>query len=227
MPILKSEFFDLDEQGGSLKERILEFLRENKDKAYKIAEISSELDIPVTAISPYLNLFKEETIVIHRGKYWLYDQNFKEKEKVFTRVFKRKETRTDENTWGVIKNYLEKNNKLQLISPAVKGQTFEVIELNDFFIKILFSESRTIIKIEKSRFLSAYNLLKEKKGEWVKIGASRVGTNPETLEGRIKKEHGGNMNGFSTATWIATILVRAFDNIGFNGKMKGQALRME
>ena len=86
--------------------------------------------------------------------------------------------------------------------------------------------SGTPLKIVRTRFESAYNYLKEKKGEWVKIGASRTNTNPATIEGRIKQEYNGNMNGTSTASWVATILVRVFDNIEFNGKLKGQAIRM-
>ena len=127
--------------------------------------------------------------------------------------------------WEEILNYLRKHRKMQLISPSSRGQTFDIEETTEEHIRIRFF-SGTPLKIEKKRFESSYNYLKEKKGEWIKIGASRVGTNPKTLEGRIKREYNGNMNGLSTAPWVATILVRVFDNIDFNGKSRGQAIRM-
>ena len=69
-------------------------------------------------------------------------------------------------------------------------------------------------------------MLKENKGDWIRLGANRTQANPGTLEGRIKKEHDGKMNGLSTAPWIATILVKTFDNILFNEKKRGQAIMM-
>lgn len=230
MPIPKNEFLELENRDKSLRETILDFLKKNNNKAFTAAEISSGLNVKISAVSPYLNLFEKEGEVTHKGNYWLYNLDFKEERKnKLISLFKRKGSKMDESIWDEIKDYLRKNKILSLLSE--KGQKFEIIELNDLFMEIFFLDSKTKIKIEKSRFFSAYNMLKENRGEWIRIGASRVGTNPETLEGRIKAEHDGNMNGFSTAPWVAAILYKVFhnkvfDNIHFNEKKKGQALQM-
>ena len=69
-------------------------------------------------------------------------------------------------------------------------------------------------------------MLEEKSGIWVELGASRINTRPNTLEGRIKLEFNGKLNGLSTVSWIAAILVKVFNNIKFNYEAKGQALIM-
>ncbi|MCM1566077.1 MAG: hypothetical protein NC238_09060 [Dehalobacter sp.] len=69
-------------------------------------------------------------------------------------------------------------------------------------------------------------MLKEHRGDWVRIGASRTNTDPDTLEGRIKNDFGGKMNGLSTAPWVASILVGAFNYIIFNAQERGQAIKM-
>ncbi len=129
----------------------------------------------------------------------------------------------NKNIWDKIIKFLEKKHNMHLIS--FRGQTFDLEEITQNKIKIRFSSGNTI-NIEKQRFESAYNYLKEKNGEWIKIGASRINTDPKTIEGRIKQKYDGKMNGLSTAPWIATILVKVFDNIEFNGKKKGQAIKM-
>lgn len=132
----------------------------------------------------------------------------------------------NEGLWQQIINFLKTTPKLNLLSPLSNFQLFEIIEISDDYIKIQFQDSKGNLKIEKNRFLSAYNMLEEKKGIWVDLGASRINTKPNTLEGRIKLEHNGKLNGLSTVSWIAAILVRIFDNISFNYASKGQALRM-
>ena len=67
-------------------------------------------------------------------------------------------------------------------------------------------------------------MLEENRGNWIKIGASRANSNPDTLEGKIKMDHNNKMNGLSTAPWVAAILVNTFEDIIFNEKKKGQAL---
>jgi len=128
--------------------------------------------------------------------------------------------------WQQIKAFLKNNPRLNLLYPLTNFQIFEVIEITDIYIKIQFQDSKGILKIEKSRFTSAYNMLEEKKGVWVELGASRINTKPNTLEGRIKLEFDGNLNGLSTVSWIAAILVKVFDSIKFNYESRGQALIM-
>jgi hypothetical protein len=128
--------------------------------------------------------------------------------------------------WQQIKAFLKNNPRLNLLSPFTNFQIFEVIEITDIYIKIQFQDSKGILKIEKSRFTSAYNMLEEKKGVWVELGASRINTKPNTLEGRIKLEFDGKLNGLSTVSWIAAILVKVFDSIKFNYESRGQALIM-
>lgn len=132
----------------------------------------------------------------------------------------------NEGVWDKIKTFLQDNKKLNLLSPSSNFQIFEVVEISDDYIVIQFQDSKGNLKIEKSRFLSAYNMLEEKKGIWVDLGVSRINTKQNTLEGRIKLEHNGKLNGLSTISWVAAILVKTFDNIKFNYESKGQALIM-
>lgn len=132
----------------------------------------------------------------------------------------------ENNMWNKITSYLIKNKKLSLLSNLENSQVFNIIEITDCHIRIEFAETKKTLKLEKDRFISAYNMLEENKGQWVLIGASRVSTKPNTLEGRIKLDFNGKLNGLSTVSWIAAILVKVFDNIKFNYEVKGQALKM-
>ena len=132
----------------------------------------------------------------------------------------------EDKIWLQITEFLKSNKKLNLLSPLSSSQVFEISEVADDYIIIKFQESKGNLKIEKSRFISAYKVLEEKKGVWVALGASRINTKPNTLEGRIKLDFNGKLNGLSTVSWIAAILVKAFDNIKFNYEAKGQALKM-
>jgi len=128
--------------------------------------------------------------------------------------------------WLPITEFLKNNRKQNLLSALPNSQVFEITEITNDYIKIKFQESKNDLKIERSRFLSAYKILEEKKGIWVALGASRTNTKPNTLEGRIKLDYNNNLNGLSTVSWIATILVKVFDNIKFNYEIKGQSLKI-
>jgi hypothetical protein len=139
-------------------------------------------------------------------------------------IKKREEIKNE--IWKQITKYLKNCKKLNLLSLLSSSQIFEIIEITNDHLVIKFQKSKGNLKIEKSRFLSACKMLDESKGNWVAIGASRIKTKPNTLEGRIKMDYNGNLDGLSTTSWIAAILVKVFDNIKFNNKMKGQALKM-
>ncbi len=226
MPISREEFKNLDRKSESLKDKLIDFLRENSDKAFTVIELSNELGAKMGAVSPYLNFFQKENRVIHKDNYWMYNPKQPEKKETPFLKFLGKKSKGDENMWKKIYDYLQHHKNMQLISPSSKGQSFIIEELSDWGIKIGFTSSGNKIRVEKERFEAAYNYLKENKANWIKIGASRIATNPETIEGQIKLAYNGNMNGLSTASWVATILVNVFDDIEFNGKFKGQALRM-
>lgn len=127
--------------------------------------------------------------------------------------------------WDVITDFVIRNPKQSLLSPAQKSQQFHIRIDGDNLI-LLFLTTRKKLKLEKNRFESAYRMLTEHRGEWVKIGGSRVDTKPDTLEGSIKNDFDGKMNGLSTAPWVAAILVGAFNYIVFNRQMRGQAINM-
>lgn len=127
--------------------------------------------------------------------------------------------------WDKITSSLKLGQKLELLYMSKKSQAFIINEINTNYIKIKFIDSSRYLRLDKSRFISAWNYLNENKGNWVKIGSARIYAKPNTLEGIIKKEFNNNMSGLATATWIAAILVKVFDNIEFNGKAIGQAIR--
>lgn len=131
-----------------------------------------------------------------------------------------------ERLWDSIVKYIRKNKTLQLLSESSKSQQFEIITVYPDYIVIRFSKSGNHLKLEKERFTSAYKMLEENKGKWVNIGARRVETKYDTLEGRVKNDYNGDLNGLSTAPWLAAILVGTFGDIIFNDKKRGQALMM-
>jgi len=97
-----------------------------------------------------------------------------------------------------------------------------ITDVSDQYIRI----DKLSIKMTKQMFLSIYRYLKSK-NDWVEIGASRVGTHPDTLEGFIKENFfNGNLDGLSTATWFSAILVWSDIGLEFNNKAKGQKLRL-
>lgn len=133
----------------------------------------------------------------------------------------------EDRIWNSIKRFLSKNKRLHLLSPSNKPHLFKIEEIQPDSIIIRFFHSDRLFLIERERFISGFNLLKENKGKWIKIGARRVKTKKGTLEWAIKKNYDGKMNGLSTASWIAAILVKVFKSIIFNNKKKGQALMMK
>ncbi|WP_226022426.1 MarR family transcriptional regulator [Halomicrobium salinisoli] len=75
MPISKDQFEDLDDdEGGPTPGTnaavILEFLRENPNKAFTQSEIAGETDVKTGSVGPTLVRLRERGRVDHRGKYW-------------------------------------------------------------------------------------------------------------------------------------------------------------
>lgn len=56
--------------GASQPERVLAFLVQNADKAYRPSTIAEELSIPVNSIHPVLSRLEERNLVRHKGRYW-------------------------------------------------------------------------------------------------------------------------------------------------------------
>jgi hypothetical protein len=218
VPISKKNFLKMSKEKLSLRERVEDFLKNNNKRAFSVKEMSS--------VSSYLYVFEKEGRVLHNGNFWLYNVNHKESQNP-PMFFKKTDVSDGSKVWYDIRKFLEKNKSFELLSHSSRGQPFYIDDVNDSFIKIRFSSSMRPMKIGKCRFISAYNLLKEQRKNWVKIGASRVGTDSTSLEGRIKRDCDGSMDSLSTATWVAAILVKVFDNIIFNGKRRGQALMMK
>jgi len=125
-----------------------------------------------------------------------------------------------EDIWGKIKKYADKNiNQKQNLLSGLGD--FYIVKSDMDYIKI----DKLAIKLQKAMFLSTYEFIKEKKN-WIKIGATRVNTDPTTIEGFIKKTYfKNNPNALSTAPWFSAILV--YSNIGiiFNERSPGQALK--
>lgn len=137
-----------------------------------------------------------------------------------------KEFDKNNDIWDKITSYLTSNKKLNLLSDLKKSQVFNIVEITGDYIRIEFAETKRTLKLEKERFISAYNMLEKNKGNWILLGASRTNTKPNTLEGQIKLDYNNKLNGLSTVSWIAAILEKVFDNIKFNYQQKGQALKM-
>jgi len=128
-------------------------------------------------------------------------------------------------TWEKILNYAKtvQGKLIPLLNPNTESP-FTITEISDMYIKI---DKLRDNKLTKQIFLSIYDYVKNKSG-WVEIGASRINTHEDTVEGLIKsKFFNNNLNRLSTATWVSAILVYSDIGIEFNNKAKGQKLRFK
>jgi len=222
MPITIKEF-ENNEFASNKKELITNFLEKNKNNAFKAKEISKRTGIPSQTIVPYLHALKAEGRVGHKRPYWIYAKPGRKADIKILKISKNFVLSLDEKKlWCNILNLKEK--KLSPLADRKKKQDFKIIDATDNFVRIKFLESSIELKLDKPRFLLAYRYLKMNKRKWVKIGASRISTDPSSIEGIIKIGIDGNLNGLSTATWIATLLVKCNLKISFNGQLRNQAL---
>jgi DNA-binding IclR family transcriptional regulator len=71
MPITIDEF---DEHGSDREptnaERVLRFLSENRENAYKASEIAESTSVNENSIHPVLNRLKARDLVRHKAPYW-------------------------------------------------------------------------------------------------------------------------------------------------------------
>lgn len=74
MPIDIETFEERTEErpggGRSQPERVLAFLAENADSAYRPNEIAQAVDIPNNSIHPVLKRLEDRDLVRHKGTYW-------------------------------------------------------------------------------------------------------------------------------------------------------------
>lgn len=71
MPISIDEFESRDpEKRRTNAERVVHFLAENRDKAYKAIEIAEATGVDENSIHPVLNRLEERGLVRHREPYW-------------------------------------------------------------------------------------------------------------------------------------------------------------
>lgn len=71
MPISIDEFESHDPAPSETNaERVVRFLAENRDKAYKAIEIAEATTVDENSIHPVLNRLEERELVRHREPYW-------------------------------------------------------------------------------------------------------------------------------------------------------------
>lgn len=130
-----------------------------------------------------------------------------------------------DETWNGIINYSNTvHGKLIPILNPNTNSPFVINEISDDYIKI---DKLRDNKLTKQMFLAVYNFVKSKMN-WVRIGASRVNTSEDTVEGLLKQNFfNNNQNGLSTATWVSAVLVYSDVGIAFNNKAKGQKIRFK
>jgi len=126
--------------------------------------------------------------------------------------------------WEKIRDFAKSSQgkPLPLLNPK-KPSPFRITEVAADYIRV----DKLGIKMTKEMFLSIYEYLKSR-GNWVEIGARRVGARSDSIEGFIKKKFfKGNPNALSTATWFSAILTYSNIGVEFNGKAIGQKLRIK
>ena len=77
VPISKDRFEEIGDDGGTdgptpgtNAAKVLEFLRENSDRAFTQSEIAAETDVKTGSVGPTLVRLRERGRVDHRGTYW-------------------------------------------------------------------------------------------------------------------------------------------------------------
>lgn len=72
MPISIDEFdeFDPDERHVTNAERVLRFLLQNRNQAFKATEIADETGVSTNSIHPVLNRLEARDLVRHKEPYW-------------------------------------------------------------------------------------------------------------------------------------------------------------
>jgi DNA-binding transcriptional ArsR family regulator len=79
MPIRKDRFEALREasvSSGNNADQMMEFLLSNRDFAFRMREISEELDIPQGSVGPTLKQLEDDGLVVHRDRYWAIDEAY-------------------------------------------------------------------------------------------------------------------------------------------------------
>lgn len=61
---------------ASNSERVLRFLFENRDRAWKAREIAKRADVHENSIHPVLSRLEERELVRHKGPYWAITNDF-------------------------------------------------------------------------------------------------------------------------------------------------------
>ncbi len=64
---------------SNTKNKILEFLKKDKDKAFEYKELASLLNESERTVNAYLSILKNEGKVLHKQPYWAYNRNYSEK----------------------------------------------------------------------------------------------------------------------------------------------------
>jgi len=128
--------------------------------------------------------------------------------------------------WNKITSSLKVGQILHLLYMRKGAQKFKIYRIGNDYIKIQFMRSKNLFNLRDYRFISAYKILEENKGKWIKIGASKNEPEDLTIEARIKLDYNDKLNSTATATWVSPILEYVFDNIVYNGRKIEQALRM-
>jgi len=126
------------------------------------------------------------------------------------------------SVWDKISKYGEAQlgNQIPLLNPKIHS-TFTITELSENYLKI----DKLAINLSAELFMESFQHVAQHK-TWLKIGASRINTKHDTLEGFLKRKYfNGSMNALSTATWVAAILVYSHNEIEFNRKSRGQAIK--
>lgn len=79
MPITKRRFEQIGEDGVSPEtnaERIVAFLSEHDEQAFKISEVHEGTGIKKGSVGPTLSRLEERGVVEHRGNYWAISDSY-------------------------------------------------------------------------------------------------------------------------------------------------------
>jgi len=79
MPITKQRFEQIGEDGVTPEtngERIVAFLSENQEQAFRLSEIHEGTGVKKGSVGPTLSRLEERGVVEHRGNYWAISDRY-------------------------------------------------------------------------------------------------------------------------------------------------------
>lgn len=120
------------------------------------------------------------------------------------------------NDWNAILWFLDKNTRIQCYLQFRNCTEMEIVSLDDEYIVVKL-QNNNLIRIDKSKFEIAYNILRKHAYNWLNVGGNRTRPTTDSIDFYIKKSHSEEkIYDFPSSPLICEIFLNVFQNIKYN-----------